>query len=63
MARPAQVEFPVKKSRKLGYGTKHANEATAKKLKKDLTKLLENPNAHLPEMLWKGKMRWEELIQ
>ena len=59
MARPAQVEFPGQKRQKVRLrGTKHANEATAKKLKKDLTKLLENPNAHLPEMLWKGKMRW-----
>ena len=59
MARPAQVEFPGQKKQKVRLrGTKHANEATAKKLKKDLTKLLENPNAHLPEMLWKGKMRW-----
>ena len=59
MARPAQVEFPGQKRQKVRLrGTKHANEATAKKLKKDLSKLLENPNAHLPEMLWKGKMRW-----
>lgn len=59
MARPAQVEFPGQKKQRVRLrGTKHANEATAKKLKKDLTKLLDNPNAHLPEMLWKGKMRW-----
>ena len=59
MARPAQVEFPGQKRQRVRLrGTKHANEATAKKLKKDLTKLLENPHAHLPDMLWKGKMRW-----
>lgn len=59
MARPAKVEFPGQKKQKVRLrGTKHANEATAKKLKKDLTKLLENPYAHLPRMVWKGKMRW-----
>ena len=59
MARPAKVEFPGQKKQKVRLrGTKHANEATAKKLKKDLTKLLENPYAHLPTMVWKGKMRW-----
>lgn len=59
MARPAKVEFPGQKKQKVRLrGTKHANEATAKKLKKDLTKLLENPYAHLPQMVWKGKMRW-----
>lgn len=59
MARPAKVEFPGQKKQKVRLrGTKHANEATAKKLKKDLTKLLENPYSHLPTMVWKGKMRW-----
>ena len=38
MARPAQVEFPGQKRQKVRLrGTKHANEATAKKLKKDYT--------------------------
>ena len=58
MARPAKVEFPGQKQKVRLRGTKHANEATAKKLKKDLAKLLDNPHAHLPTMLWKGKMRW-----
>ena len=59
MARPAKVEFPGQKKQRVRLrGTKHANEATAKKLKKDLAKLLDNPHAHLPTMLWKGKMRW-----
>ena len=53
----SRIPRPKKQKVRL-RGTKHANEATAKKLKKDLTKLLDNPNAHLPEMLWKGKMRW-----
>ena len=43
MARPAKVEFPGQKQKVRLRGTKHANEATAKKLKKDLTKLLDNP--------------------
>ena len=59
MAKPAQVEFPGQKRQRVRLrGTKHANEATAKKLKKDLGRLLDNPYSHLPEMLWKGKMRW-----
>ena len=36
MAKPAQVEFPGQKRQRVRLrGTKHANEATAKKLKKD----------------------------
>ncbi len=59
MARPAKVEFPGQKKQKVRLrGTKHANEATAKKLKKDLGKLLDAPHSHLPRMLWKGKLRW-----
>ena len=59
MARPTKVEFPGQKKQRVRLrGTKHANEATAKKLRKDLSKLLDDPLAHLPEMVWKGKMRW-----
>jgi len=58
MAKPAQVQFPGQKQKVRLRGTKHANEATAKKLKKGLGKLLDNPTAHLPGMLWKGKMSW-----
>ena len=59
MARPAKVEFPGQKKQRVRLrGTKHANEATAKKLKKGLGKLLDAPHSHLPKMLWKGRLRW-----
>ena len=59
MAKPAQVEFPGQKKTKVRMrGTKHANEATVKKITKELTRLLENPRSHLPAMTWSGKLRW-----
>ncbi|MBT7637934.1 MAG: hypothetical protein HN554_03430 [Euryarchaeota archaeon] len=59
MAGPSKVEFPGQKKQRFRMrGTKHANEATANKLKRELAKLLENPRAHLPMMTWKGKLRW-----
>ena len=59
MAGPSKVEFPGQKKQRVRMrGTKHANEATANKLKKELASLLENPRAHLPTMTWKGKLRW-----
>ena len=59
MAKPAQVEFPGQKRAKVRMrGTKHANEATVKKIKKELTRLLDNPRSHLPAMTWNGKLRW-----
>ena len=39
-------------------GTKHANDATAKRLGRQLRQLLEDPNAYLPEMTWKGRLSW-----
>ena len=39
-------------------GTKHANDATAKRLGRQLRHLLEDPNAYLPEMTWKGRLSW-----
>jgi hypothetical protein len=59
MAGPSKVEFPGQKKQRFRMrGTKHANEATANKLKRELAKLLENPRAHLPVMTWKGRLRW-----
>ena len=59
MAKPAQVEFPGQKRAKVRMrGTKHANEATVKKIKRELTRLLDNPRSHLPAMTWNGKLRW-----
>ena len=59
MAAPSKVEFPGQKKQRFRMrGTKHANEATANKLKRELAKLLENPRAHLPVMTWKGRLRW-----
>ena len=39
-------------------GTKHANEATANRIKRELAQLLEDPEEKLPTMLWKGRLRW-----
>ena len=59
MAGPSKVEFPGQKKQRVRMrGTKHANEATANKLKRELASLLENPRAHLPVMTWKGKISW-----
>jgi len=59
MAGPSKVEFPgQKKTRVRMRGTKHANEATVKKITKELGRLLENPRSHLPAMTWQGKLRW-----
>ncbi|MDG1551471.1 MAG: hypothetical protein P8Q95_07080, partial [Candidatus Poseidoniaceae archaeon] len=59
MAGPSKVEFPGQKKTKVRMrGTKHANEATVKKITKELSRLLENPRSHLPAMTWSGKLRW-----
>lgn len=59
MAAPSKVEFPGKKKQRIQMkGTKQANEATAKKLARDLGQFLENPRSHLPAMTFTGKMRW-----
>ena len=39
-------------------GTKHANDATAKRLGRQLRQLLEDPDACLPKMNWKGRLSW-----
>jgi len=39
-------------------GTKHANDATAKRLGRQLRQLLEDPDACLPSMTWKGRLSW-----
>ena len=39
-------------------GTKQANEATAKKLARELGQFRENPRSHLPAMTFSGKLRW-----
>ena len=39
-------------------GTKHANDATAKRLKRQLRQLLDDPHAYLPTMTWKGRLSW-----
>ena len=39
-------------------GTKQANEATAKKLARELGQFRENPRSHLPAMEFSGKLRW-----
>ena len=58
MARPAQVSFPGQKQRMRMRGTKHANDATAKRLNRQLRQLLEDPDKYLPSMTWKGRLSW-----
>ena len=59
MAGPSQVEFPGKKKQRMQMkGTKQANEATSKKIARDLRKFLQNPREHLPAMTFEGKLRW-----
>ena len=58
MARPAQVSFPGQKQRMRMRGTKHANDATAKRLSRQLRQLLEDPDQYLPSMTWKGRLSW-----
>lgn len=59
VAAPSKVEFPgQKKTRARMRGTKQANEATAKKLERELGRFLENPRSHLPAMEFTGKLRW-----
>ena len=59
MAGPSKVEFPGQKKQRVRMrGTKHANEATANRIKRELAQLLEDPEDKLPTMLWKGRLRW-----
>ncbi len=39
-------------------GTKHANDATAKRIRRQLRQLLEDPDECLPTMTWKGRLSW-----
>ena len=39
-------------------GTKHANDATAKRIRRQLGRLLEDPDECLPTMTWKGRLSW-----
>jgi len=56
---PSKVEFPGQKKTKARMrGTKQANEATAKKLARELGQFRENPRSHLPAMLFSGRLRW-----
>ena len=59
MPAPSKVEFPGKKRQRAKMrGTKQANEATAKKLARELGQFRENPRSHLPAMAFSGKLRW-----
>ena len=59
MAGPSKVEFPGQKKQRVRMrGTKHANEATANRIKRELAQLLEDPEEKLPTMLWRGRLRW-----
>ena len=39
-------------------GTKHANDATAKRIRRQFRLLLEDPDECLPTMTWKGRLSW-----
>jgi|TARA_B110000444_G_C18850088_1_gene604862 hypothetical protein len=59
MAGPSKVEFPGQKKQRVRMrGTKQANEATENRIKRELAQLLEDPAEKLPQMLWKGRLRW-----
>jgi len=59
MAAPSKVEFPGQKKQRVRMrGTKQANEATANRIKRELAQLLEDPESKLPQMTWKGRLRW-----
>ena len=59
MARQSKVEFPGQKKQRVRMrGTKQANEATANRIKRELAQLLEDPESKLPQMTWKGRLRW-----
>lgn len=59
MAGPSKVEFPGQKKQRVRMrGTKQANEATANRIKRELAQLLEDPEGKLPQMIWKGRLRW-----
>jgi hypothetical protein len=59
MAAPSKVEFPGQNKQRIRMrGTKHANEATANRIKRELAQLLESPAEKLPQMMWKGRLRW-----
>ena len=59
MARAPQVEFPGKKRQRVRMrGTKHANEDTAKRLRRNLDRLLEHPERALPELRGSIRRGW-----
>ncbi|MGB0490168.1 MAG: hypothetical protein ACPGK0_06300 [Candidatus Poseidoniaceae archaeon] len=59
MARAPQVEFPGKKRQRVRMrGTKHANEDTAKRLRRSLDRLLEHPERALPELTGSVRRGW-----
>ena len=59
MAGPSKVEMEGQKKQRIRMrGTKQANEATAKKIRKQLDELLENPRVALPEMRFHGRLSW-----
>ena len=60
MAGPSQVEFPgQKKNQRLRMrGTKQASADAQKRLRKQLKKLLDEPERVIPDFEWKGKLPW-----
>lgn len=61
MARPAQVEFPGKKRQRVRMkGTKHANEDTQKRMLRQLSQLLEDPERAIPALTGPVRMGWRK---
>lgn len=60
MAGPSKVEFPgQKKNQRMRMrGTKQASVDAQKRLRKQLSSLLDEPEKVMPDMIWKGKLPW-----
>ena len=60
MAGPAGVEFPgQKKNQRMRMrGTKQASADAQKRMRKQLQRLLDEPEKVMPDMVWTGKLPW-----
>lgn len=60
MAGPSKVEFPgQKKNQRMRMrGTKQASADAQKRLRKQLSGLLDEPEKVMPDMMWTGKLAW-----
>ena len=60
MAGPTSVEFPgqTKNQRMRMRGTKQASADAQKRMRKQLQRLLDEPERVMPDMVWTGKLPW-----